>query len=408
LIQLAGITNNGPNNSSRTTTKEPKESTSFGELLQLLNGTCDQDQNQINPLIELLQAFQVVQQQVVQSTPTEGEVSVHNSLEIAEAAFLQQKVERHMLPIFQTDAAFSGNNVEMPNNQQVKTVDDFKQVTSQSVKTLPQLKNQFQTSELQYVISKEDPKELLIKQATKFFEKTANQENTSFLQHDINQTPKNNPVPENLPINPVSKYNDKNGQTGNKENPYVNQDNTFVFQQITIQSPNNDPSLQNNKAAEGRVFEIPVRADHLSKDIINVFQNDIHMQNGKEGLEATFILKPEHLGKVDVKVSIKDGNVTAEFFTNTTNGKHLLEANVQTLKMALEQHGFQVDKIDISQQTINFTETYTGRGDSGQQTRQGQYGSKKRNGYAEYNQEDDLADLAGVGSNWVSQINTTA
>jgi flagellar hook-length control protein FliK len=183
------------------------------------------------------------------------------------------------------------------------------------------------------------------------------------------------------------------------------QDRIEVFQQTSFQPADGKSTLHKLDTIGNPVFEVPVRATHLNKDVSFVLQNAIHVQKAKDSLEATFSLQPQHLGKVDVKVSIKDGNVTAEFFASTPSGKNLLEANVQALRTALEHQGFQVDKIDISQQNTNFSGPFSQKGES--QQRQGQQDSKKRNGHGGYKQEEDYRDFsADIG--WVSQINTTA
>jgi flagellar hook-length control protein FliK len=175
-----------------------------------------------------------------------------------------------------------------------------------------------------------------------------------------------------------------------------------------IQSPNTGASLHSSSSvseSSGRVvFEMPVRAEHLAKDVTKFLADAIDVQQMNNKIEASFSLKPEHLGKVDVKVFIHDGNVTAEFLTSNTFGKDLLETQVQVLRTALEQQGFQVDKINISQQSLNFSGPFSQKGDS--HARQGQQESKKRNGQASYLQEEEYRDYA-VESLSVSQINTT-
>lgn len=174
-------------------------------------------------------------------------------------------------------------------------------------------------------------------------------------------------------------------------------------------STNMDASFSpfiNRSDTKGRfVFEMPVRAEHLATDVTKYLTTVIDVHNMENGLEAVFSLEPEHLGKVDVKVTIHEGNVRAEFFTSTALGKDLLETQVQVLRTALEQQGLQVDKIDISQQNTYFSGPFSQKGDS--HARQGQQESKKRNGQTTYNQEEEYRDFAAE-SGLVSQINTTA
>jgi flagellar hook-length control protein FliK len=153
------------------------------------------------------------------------------------------------------------------------------------------------------------------------------------------------------------------------------------------------------------VFGMPVRAEHLVKDLTSGLSTAIDIQKLKEGFEAYFTLKPEHLGKVDVKVFIHEGNVTAEFFTSTPLGRDLLETQVHALRTALEQQGLQVNKIDISQQNTQFSEAFSQKGDS--QTRQGQQESRKRNSQTFITSEEEYPDYTAENIS-ISQINTTA
>jgi flagellar hook-length control protein FliK len=142
----------------------------------------------------------------------------------------------------------------------------------------------------------------------------------------------------------------------------------------------------------------------FEKEIDMFVKSAFQVQDLSDGIEATFSLSPEHMGKVDVKVSIIDGNVTAELLTSTTAGKDLLEAHVQTLRIALETQGFQVDKINVSQQNAStFLGSFSQKGESN--GRHPQQDAKKRNVQMITNQEKEYKDY-GLDSG--TQINTTA
>lgn len=177
-----------------------------------------------------------------------------------------------------------------------------------------------------------------------------------------------------------------------QENPIINS-----FQNQT---------QQNSIESEAKtVYSTPINANQFDQEIVKFVESAIRVQDLGDGLEAAFSLKPEHLGKVDVKVSIVDGNVTAEFFTNTQAGKDLLESHVQTLRLALETQGFQVEKINISQQqnAASFLGSFSQKGESnGRFTQQD---TKKRQIQNVQNQETEYRDFdLDTGS----QINTTA
>ncbi|MED4203775.1 flagellar hook-length control protein FliK [Neobacillus mesonae] len=153
-----------------------------------------------------------------------------------------------------------------------------------------------------------------------------------------------------------------------------------------------------------------VRAANFKQDIQQIIQSAIHVTESDDGFEAMFTLAPKHLGKVDVKVTIQDGQVTAEFLTSTPLGKDLLETHVQALRSSLETQGLQVAKIDISQQPASTTTNLLGtfsQSSGDFHGRQGQQGSRKRSEQHLIQSEDKTRDY-DIHTDWVSQINTTA
>lgn len=75
----------------------------------------------------------------------------------------------------------------------------------------------------------------------------------------------------------------------------------------------------------------------------------INNQNGS--MEAKFLLSPDHLGQIEVKLTVQNGEVSAQILADTTIAKEALEAQLQQLKQALIQQGLTVQKLDVVQQT---------------------------------------------------------
>ncbi|MEW9052661.1 MAG: flagellar hook-length control protein FliK [Neobacillus sp.] len=171
------------------------------------------------------------------------------------------------------------------------------------------------------------------------------------------------------------------------------------------------PQITQSNHSSGQQVQMPtVRASHFDQEVTKFLQSSIHITGMDDGIEAAFTLAPKHLGKVDVKVTIHDGQVTAEFLTSTPLGKDLLETHVQTLRSALETQGLQVAKIDVSQaQTstsgTSFMGAFSQKGDSS--GRQQQQDSRKRNEQSIIQTQDEYREY-GMETGWVSKINTTA
>ncbi|MDQ0199588.1 flagellar hook-length control protein FliK [Neobacillus ginsengisoli] len=79
---------------------------------------------------------------------------------------------------------------------------------------------------------------------------------------------------------------------------------------------------------------------------------NIMMTNHQSGeAEARFFLNPEHLGKVEIKITSLEGFISAQIVTATSMAKDALEGQLQQLKHSLQQHGLIVQELDIVQQT---------------------------------------------------------
>lgn len=72
--------------------------------------------------------------------------------------------------------------------------------------------------------------------------------------------------------------------------------------------------------------------------------------NDLNGLaEARLTLTPESLGQVDVKISMQNGQLVAHFAAQTATGKEMLEAQLMSLRTALQNQGIQVEKLEVTQ-----------------------------------------------------------
>lgn len=175
------------------------------------------------------------------------------------------------------------------------------------------------------------------------------------------------------------------------------------FFTLVHSTPTNQPVISNEKVVPTQTVQV----NQFDQEVTKFLQSSINVAGLEDGVQATFTLTPEHLGKVDVKVTIQDGQLTAEFLTSTPLGKDLLESHVQVLRSALEIQGMQVGRIDIIQQTstnLNFMGAFSQKGDSN--GRPGQQDSRKRSEPVHLQTQDEYRDYI-TDSGWVSQINTT-
>ena len=105
--------------------------------------------------------------------------------------------------------------------------------------------------------------------------------------------------------------------------------------------------------------------------------SQFRVSNGDFGTtEAKLSLYPEHLGQLEIKVTSQQGQISAQFITDSMIGKEALERKIHDLTQALQQQGLIVNKLDVVYQTspsvdtnqINFSFSDSGSNPSQEQS----------------------------------------
>lgn len=104
------------------------------------------------------------------------------------------------------------------------------------------------------------------------------------------------------------------------------------------------PLVQNAAAATSFVV-----ADEFAQSMTGLIVQkfDVSTLNGVS--EAKLMLYPEHLGQVDVRITMNNGILTAIFQTDTALAKDMLDNQMAQLRSALQAQGLMVDKLEVSQ-----------------------------------------------------------
>lgn len=89
------------------------------------------------------------------------------------------------------------------------------------------------------------------------------------------------------------------------------------------------------------------------EDLIEQIVKKVEMVNKLANSEMKIQLKPEYLGKMMIKIAVDEGVVTARFITESQQVKHLLEANLNSLKQSLEANGLKVERTEVNVQLDN-------------------------------------------------------
>lgn len=104
---------------------------------------------------------------------------------------------------------------------------------------------------------------------------------------------------------------------------------------------------------------------------------------------------------MDVKITMQNGHLVAQFMTEHAGAKDLLEQQMNQLRAALQSQGLQVEKLEVTQNNTPLNSQW------GQEGRQpgsggGQQGRRSKESREEANDAILAAELNGEWKDWVS------
>ncbi len=90
------------------------------------------------------------------------------------------------------------------------------------------------------------------------------------------------------------------------------------------------------------------------QDIVQQVVEQIKIWNSSETSRMQVQLYPEHLGRVEVQVMLKNGTMTAQITAETEMAKAAIESQLQSLKESFQEKNIQVDAVEVSVGTPDF------------------------------------------------------
>ncbi len=102
-------------------------------------------------------------------------------------------------------------------------------------------------------------------------------------------------------------------------------------------------NVQNGKPA--LPAQVPVH--QFSQQVGNYLVKQFVLTEGNGISEAKLSLRPEHLGQVDIRIAMQDGQLTAQFVAHNGTAKELLENQMSQLRAALQVQGIQVERMEV-------------------------------------------------------------
>lgn len=118
---------------------------------------------------------------------------------------------------------------------------------------------------------------------------------------------------------------------------------------LTITQLTDSQKLATSAATEAKVVTPSLSAQEFAEEMTRFLVKNMSISQLNGVSEAKISLVPEHLGQVDVRISVLHGQITAHFIAESAQAKDLLELQLPQLRASLLQQGLQVDKLDVEQ-----------------------------------------------------------
>lgn len=125
----------------------------------------------------------------------------------------------------------------------------------------------------------------------------------------------------------------------NDQNQQLDQQNLQAIGNVKIGTINNQTEVQKS------VFSTPQPVK--SSEVLNQVVEQAKVIMGQDKSEMIIQLKPDHLGKLELKVVTEQGIVAAKFIAENQQVKEIIETNMQLLKDSLQKQGITVDSVNV-------------------------------------------------------------
>ncbi|ULO09705.1 flagellar hook-length control protein FliK [Paenibacillus sp. 19GGS1-52] len=140
----------------------------------------------------------------------------------------------------------------------------------------------------------------------------------------------------------------------------------------------------------------PVPIQRFVQEMTGLITGKLGIVNKGGIAEATISLFPENLGQVDVKITMQNGNLVAQFLTQNSTTKDMLDQQMTQLRTALQSQGLQVEKLEVTQNNTPLQSQF------GQEGRQPGSGGQQTDSRAKKSRGDskDAIHAAELNSEW--------
>ena len=160
-------------------------------------------------------------------------------------------------------------------------------------------------------------------------------------------------------------------------------------------TPNQNPNavvLQNGNANGAQQVSFSQTASFVSAEteqIMNQIMDYMKVQLNAETSTLEMQLQPESLGTLQIRITAKEGIMTAQFTTASETVRAALEGQMVQLQQQLENQNIKVDAIEVTVQTHQFESAL----EQGEERQQAQDGRKTKSRRLDLSRMEDLEEI---------------
>lgn len=140
-----------------------------------------------------------------------------------------------------------------------------------------------------------------------------------------------------------------------------------------------------NAAAAGTGEEAAEAVSQI-REIANQIMEQIKIVIRPEQTNMELQLNPEHLGRVHLTITEKEGMMTAQFTTQTETAKEAIESQMASLRESLQNQGIKVEAIEVTVSEFGFE-----RDGNAKQNNEGESGRQRRRNAFRVEEADEAA-----------------
>lgn len=151
----------------------------------------------------------------------------------------------------------------------------------------------------------------------------------------------------NINVNDSAAKSDSNTTEVKTVSVQVNTDTEHNLQDQTLSAFTDLKTGELNSQTQVVKAEFKMPQTVKPSELINQVVERTKVIIGNDKTEMVIHLKPDHLGKLELKVVTEQGIVAAKFIAENQQVKEIIESNMQLLKDSLQKQGIYIDSVSV-------------------------------------------------------------